>query len=115
MRRRRRKKKKRPSIAGLVDIRRRMKDEIDYLEQARKRSTSVVEKQQINTAIATIKGKMHQITNTLASIDGFRQKRKKYESRIAVLEKKIETRVGRQFRAGERWLRRWERLGEKST
>lgn len=103
-------RRERPSISGLKRIHSDMVGILRALGEASARAAHTEEKRKISLAKADLDTRLARVGNALARAKLLREKRAAYRARIAATEQKIKDIVGRQCRAGERWLRKWKRL-----
>ena len=103
-------KRPRPSFTGLLRIRSQIRTILRSLSHAQAKTSDVHENTRLIRARVEIEKRLERLEWAVTGIKGLHEQRQRYEGRIALLDQKTDRLLGRQFRAGQRWLRRWETL-----
>ncbi len=103
-------KRIRHSFTGLLRIRVQIRTVIASLNHAQAKTTDIHQNARLIRAKAEVGKRLELLERAIQRIKRLHEVRRRYETRIALLDQKSERLVGRQFRAGQRWLRHWENL-----
>lgn len=103
-------KRTRPSLTSLLRLRSQIRAVLASLNHAQARTSDVHERARLVQAEEEVGKRLERLERALESIKHLHELRRRYEARMALLDQKSEHLIGRQFRAGQRWLRRWENL-----
>ena len=103
-------KRIRPSFAGLLRIRSKIRTVLASLGHAQAKTADVFENARLNRAKAEVGKQLMLFERTIDAIKRLQETKRRYEARIAAVDQKSERLLGRRFRGGQRWLRRWETL-----
>ena len=97
-------------MTGLLRIRSQIRTILTSLNHAQAKTTDVVENARLIRAKVEVEKRLRLLNRAVESAKHLAETRRRYEKRIVQLDEKSERLVGRQFRAGRRWLRHWESL-----
>jgi len=103
-------KRKAPSLSGPRTLRSEMLRILRALRDAHAKSREIGERVRIERAMLEVRKRAEKLAAALDRAAALRARQEGYQARIARVGEQIEKLVGRNYRGGDRWLRRWKRL-----